>query len=42
MLECALGRNPLVKMNEDMKKINLAGDDFHPEWNYKIMPNSGL
>lgn len=25
--------------DEDMKKVNLAGDDFHPEWNYKIIPD---
>lgn len=24
--------------DKDMRQINIAGDDFHPEWNYSIKP----
>lgn len=26
--------------DEDMKKINIHGDEFHPEWNYTISPKT--
>ena len=25
--------------NEELQKINLHREDFHGEWNYRIMPN---
>jgi hypothetical protein len=26
--------------NEEMKKINITGEKFHPEWNYCVRPNN--
>jgi hypothetical protein len=25
-------------VNAEMKALNITGDRFHPEWNYKITP----
>jgi len=28
--------------DEQIKQLNLQGDDFHPEWNYTIKPQIDL
>ena len=29
-----------LKISDDeMKKVNITGEKFHPEWNYRITPN---
>ena len=41
MLESALGRNPLVKMNEDMKKITFIGlEERVHKRNFDVFPEN--
>jgi hypothetical protein len=41
-VECMLDTRTYLKgikvSNDEMKTLNIAGDDFHPEWNYTIKP----
>lgn len=41
-VECALDRRTYhkgIKVSDDqMKRLHIAGNDFHPEWNYTIKP----
>ena len=41
-IECALDTRTYekgIKVGDDeMATLNIAGDDFHPEWNYTIKP----
>ena len=41
-VECALDTRTYHKgikvSNAEMKALNITGDRFHPEWNYKITP----
>jgi hypothetical protein len=41
-IECALDTRTYEKgikvSDEEMAALNIAGDDFHPEWNYTIKP----
>ncbi len=47
-VECALDTRTYEKgikvSDTEMEMLNIAGDDFHPEWNYtiklRLMPNS--
>ena len=41
-VDCALDTRTYQKgikvSNAEMKALNITGDRFHPEWNYKIAP----
>ena len=41
-VDCALDTRTYQKgikvSNAEMKALNITGDRFHPEWNYKITP----
>jgi len=41
-VECALDTRTYQKgikvPNAEMARLNIAGDPFHPEWNYTITP----
>ncbi len=41
-VECALDTRTYQKgikvSDAEMAALNIAGDDFHPEWNYTIKP----
>ena len=41
-VECALDTRTYEKgvkvSNAEMASLNIAGDQFHPEWNYTIRP----
>jgi hypothetical protein len=41
-VDCALDTRTYEKgikvSNAEMKALNITGDRFHPEWNYKITP----
>ena len=41
-VECALDERTYEKgikvSKAEMKRLNIKGDDFHPDWNYTIMP----
>lgn len=42
--ECVLDTRTYEKgiqvSDAEMKELNIAGNDFHPEWNYSISPRS--
>ena len=41
-VDCALDTRTYQKgikvSNAEMKSLNITGDRYHPEWNYKITP----
>jgi hypothetical protein len=43
-VECALDTRTYVKgikvSKADMKRLDIRGDTFHPEWNYAVMPRT--
>jgi len=39
MLDKNIYEKGIKVSNEEMEKVNIAGEKFHPEWNYKISPN---
>lgn len=45
VVKCGLDQNEYPKgikiSDQQMSKLNLLKDEFHGEWNYKLMPNSG-
>ena len=38
MLDEATYEKGIKVSDEEMDSINMTGDEFHPEWNYTIMP----
>ena len=40
MLDTRTYQKGIKVSDADMGTLNLAGDDFHPEWNYTINPRA--